>query len=112
LRLREIGGGGVTLETGDRLSSALLAERLEKGDAHALFVLAASAGPEVAEEAKRLWAEDRPDEAFFLDRFAAAVTEGSGPRPRSAEPPPPSARPSCLISPPGAASGTSRTSTS
>ena len=29
----------------------------------------------MAAEVKRLWAEERPDEAYFLDRFAVAVTE-------------------------------------
>jgi hypothetical protein len=65
----------VTLSEGTRFSSAALAERLAGGDAHALVALAATAGPEVAEEAKRLWREEKPDEAYFLDRFAAAVTE-------------------------------------
>ncbi len=45
------------------------------GEAHALVVLAATAGTEVAEEISRHWTEGRPDEAFFLDRLAVAVTE-------------------------------------
>jgi hypothetical protein len=49
--------------------------RLDVGGAHALLALAASAGPEVDAEVDRRWAEGRPDEAFFLDRFAAAVAE-------------------------------------
>jgi hypothetical protein len=36
---------------------------------------AISAGPEVEREIARLWAEDRVDEAYFLDRMAAAVVE-------------------------------------
>jgi hypothetical protein len=67
--------GSVTLETGDVLDGAALAERLRDGEAHALVALAVSAGPEIAEEAARLWADDRPDEGYFLDRFAAAVAE-------------------------------------
>jgi hypothetical protein len=73
--LREVGPTSVTLETGAELRSTVLADRLRAGEGHALVVLAASAGCEVADEAARLWATDRPDEAFFLDRFAVAVTE-------------------------------------
>jgi hypothetical protein len=36
---------------------------------------AISAGPEVEAEIAKLWAEDRVDEAYFLDRLAAAVVE-------------------------------------
>lgn len=75
VEVRGIGVGSVTLATGDVLTSEGLAERLGSGDAHALVALAASAGREVAEEAARLWKDDRPDESYFLDRFAAAVAE-------------------------------------
>jgi hypothetical protein len=68
-------GSTVALEGGIRLTGAALSGRLAAGEAHALIALAASAGPAVAEEAKRLWAHERPDEAYFLDRFGAAVTE-------------------------------------
>ena len=71
VELRGIGAVEVMLATGDVLTSVALADRLREGDAHALVVLAASAGPEVAEEATRLWGAGRPDEAYFLDRFAA-----------------------------------------
>jgi hypothetical protein len=73
--LREVGDQSATLATGDVLESAVLAERLRVGEAHAVVVLAASAGPEVAREARRLWAEGRPDEGYFLDRLAATVAE-------------------------------------
>jgi hypothetical protein len=36
---------------------------------------AITAGAEVEEEVARRWAEDRVDEAYFLDRLAAAVVE-------------------------------------
>jgi hypothetical protein len=65
----------VTLETGEVIEGAALAERLVAGEAHALVAIAVSAGREAADEAARLWADDRPDESYFLDRFAAAVTE-------------------------------------
>lgn len=73
--LRRLRPASVTLETGTELRSTVLADRLRAGEAHALVTLAASAGREAAEETARLWATDRPDEAFFLDRFAVAVTE-------------------------------------
>ena len=73
--LREVGPNSVVLETGDALTSTVLADRFRAGEAHALLGLAASAGHEVADETARLWTEGRPDEAFFLDRFAVAVTE-------------------------------------
>ncbi len=73
--LRSAAPGSVTLETGEVITGAALAERLRDGEAHALVVLAVSAGPEVAAEAARLWADDRPDESYFLDRFAAAIAE-------------------------------------
>jgi hypothetical protein len=73
--LGALGPATATLETGDVLSSAALANRLRAGEAHAVVALCASAGREVAEETARLWSADRPDEAFFLDRFAASVTE-------------------------------------
>jgi hypothetical protein len=38
-------------------------------------VAALSAGVEVADEIARLWASDRVDEAYFLDRLAAVVVE-------------------------------------
>jgi hypothetical protein len=34
-----------------------------------------TAGPEVDAESARRWQDGRPDEAYFLDRFAAAVVE-------------------------------------
>jgi hypothetical protein len=40
-----------------------------------LAVAVVSAGPEVEREIDRRWAEDRVDEAYFLDRYAAAVVE-------------------------------------
>ncbi len=39
------------------------------------FVAAITAGTEVEEEIARRWKQDRVDEAYFLDRFAAGVVE-------------------------------------
>jgi hypothetical protein len=74
--LRAIGPVEVLLQSGPTLRSKALAARLRAGHAHALMLVAASAGPEVADEARRLWGAGRLDEAYFLDRLAAAITEG------------------------------------
>ena len=65
----------IHLSDGTVLTSVPLAERLQKGTAHALVVLVASAGPEVNEQVGLHWKEGRPDEAFFLDRLAVGITE-------------------------------------
>lgn len=65
----------VRLEDGTVLRSRALAEALRAADGQAVVALGVSAGCEVAAEASRLWAAERPDEAYFLDRFATAVTE-------------------------------------
>ena len=67
--------GGQDARATTILNSLVLAQRLRAGEAHALMIIAASAGSEVAQEISRHWSEGRPDEAFFLDRFAVAITE-------------------------------------
>jgi hypothetical protein len=73
--IASIDSGGVRVETGPVLQSSRLAERLRAGDAHALAAIAVTAGAEAETESRRLWADDRPDEGFFVERFAAAVAE-------------------------------------
>jgi hypothetical protein len=68
-------GGSVTLATGQTFASAALAERLRAGGCHAVVAVAATAGPEAEAEYKRHWNEGRPDEGFFVERFAVGVTE-------------------------------------
>jgi hypothetical protein len=65
----------VRLADETELRSPDLAASVRATRGHAVVVLAVSAGREVAAEVGRAWAEDRPDEAYFLDRFATAVTE-------------------------------------
>src|ERR1019366_4105161 len=48
---------------------------LQQAEAHAVFLVAAGAGPETEEEAQRLWHDDKPDEYFFLETFGSAVVE-------------------------------------
>jgi hypothetical protein len=56
-------------------TSRSLARGLRDGAAHGLVALAVTAGQRVDEESRRLWDAGRPDEAYFLDRFGAAVAE-------------------------------------
>lgn len=73
--VRELSAAVVRLANATELRSPDLAASLRATRGHAVVVLALSAGREVAAEVGRLWADDRPDEAFFLDRFATGVTE-------------------------------------
>jgi hypothetical protein len=65
----------IHLSEGIEFDSVRLAERLLAGEAPSVILLAATAGSEVSDEVSKRWSEERPDEAFFLDRFAVAVTE-------------------------------------
>jgi hypothetical protein len=67
--------GRVRLATGQSFSSPALAERLRAADAHAVVAVAATAGPEAEAEYRRHWNEGRPDEGFFVERFAVGITE-------------------------------------
>ncbi|HSC29704.1 MAG TPA: hypothetical protein VLD67_20675 [Vicinamibacterales bacterium] len=49
--------------------------RVYTRDLDAMKIAVLSAGPEVEREVDRLWAADQVDEAYFLDRYAAAVVE-------------------------------------
>lgn len=73
--VHDVSATDVRLADGTELRSAALAEGLLATHGHAVVVLAVSAGREVAAETSRLWGSDRPDAAYFLDRFAVAVTE-------------------------------------
>jgi hypothetical protein len=73
--VRDVSASAARLADGTELRSADLAASLRATRGHAVVALAVSAGREAAAEVGRLWAEERPDEAFFLDRFATAVTE-------------------------------------
>jgi hypothetical protein len=70
-----ISHGEIRLADGATVHAEDLTERFSNGDAHALIAIAATAGKEVSEEVTKHWQEGRPDEGFFLDRFAAGVTE-------------------------------------
>ena len=65
----------VHLEDGTVLSSRVLAEGARRSGTHSISVLAVSAGKEVDDRITKLWAEDKPDEAMFLNAYADALTE-------------------------------------
>jgi len=73
--IRSVEAENILLTNSVELRSVVLANRLRTGSAHALVVVAASAGQEVATRVSELWSEGKPDEAFFLDRFAVGITE-------------------------------------
>lgn len=67
--------GGVTLGTGQSFAAAALADRLRAADSHAVVAVAVTAGREAEAEYRRHWTDGRPDEGFFVERFAVGVTE-------------------------------------
>jgi len=73
--VHEVSDSTILLEDDVQLSSLVLAQRLKAGESQALMILAATAGHEVSKEVTKHWKEGRPDEGFFLDRFAVGVTE-------------------------------------
>jgi len=65
----------VRLDDGTLLSSCVLAEGTRRSGTHSISILAVSAGAEVDERIAELWAEEKPDEAMFLNAYADALTE-------------------------------------
>jgi len=70
----ELKNGAVRIE-GAAFHSERLRRSFEESEAHAAVLAAVSAGPEAEQEAQRLWNEEKPDEYFFLETYASAVTE-------------------------------------
>ena len=70
----ELAGGAVHID-GAVFHSRRLRQILDEADAHGAVVAAVSAGPEAEQKAQELWREEKPDEYFFLETFASAVTE-------------------------------------
>jgi hypothetical protein len=73
--IARLDAGGVVLDSGQSFNSPALAERLRAGESHAVVAVAATAGAEAEAEYRRHWTEGRPDEGFFVERFAVGVTE-------------------------------------
>jgi hypothetical protein len=66
--------GSIRIE-GAQFNSRRLHRTLEDAEAHGVALVAVSAGPELEQEAQRLWQEEKPDEYFFLETFGSAVVE-------------------------------------
>jgi len=70
----ELQNGALRIE-GAAFHSDRLLRTFEESQAHAAVLAVVSAGPEAECEAQRLWSEEKPDEYFFLETYASAVTE-------------------------------------
>jgi hypothetical protein len=70
----EIASHSIRIE-GISFTSKRLHQTLQKAEAHGVLLVAASAGPEVEQEAQKLWREEKPDEYFFLETWGSAVVE-------------------------------------
>jgi len=60
---------------GARFGSSRLQKTLDQAGADGAILAAVSAGPELEQQSRRLWQEDKPDEYFFLEVFGSAVVE-------------------------------------
>lgn len=70
-----LGVDTVRLEGGVELGGRAFADHLRRYDAHGMVGMAVSAGTEVDVACEAMWREGRPDEGYFLERFAVAVVE-------------------------------------
>ena len=70
----ELGGDSIRID-GAEFASPRLVKMLADAHAEKAVLVAVSAGPELEEEARRLWESERPDEYFFLEVFGSAVVE-------------------------------------
>ena len=70
----EINGDSICID-GTPFASKQLRSTLQQAEAHSLIPAAVGAGPEVEEEARRRWLDQKPDEYFFLEIFGSAVVE-------------------------------------
>jgi hypothetical protein len=60
---------------GTSFTSSRLQLTLEQAEAHSVILVAVGAGAEAEEEARKRWADEKPDEYFFLEMYASAVVE-------------------------------------
>lgn len=70
----EFAGDSIQID-GVSFTSRRLRGTLEQAQAHSVILVAVGAGEEAEQEAGRRWAEDKPDEYFFLEILASAVVE-------------------------------------
>lgn len=69
-----VAGGLVTID-GATFTSDRLRKTLSDAEADSAILVAASAGPELELEARKLWEQEKPDEYFFLEVYGSAVVE-------------------------------------
>jgi len=69
-----LGGDGICID-GAHFTSARVRKTLAQAGAHSVVLVAVGAGSDAEEEARHRWLEEKPDEYFFLEMFAAAVVE-------------------------------------
>lgn len=70
-----LGAGGSIVIEGVPFTSSRLRATLESANADRVVLVAVSAGAELEAEAQRRWADEKPDEYFFLEMYGAAVVE-------------------------------------
>lgn len=70
----QINNGSIVIDSVP-FASTRLQSTLQRAEAHGAILVAVGAGPEVEEEAQKLWLEEKPDEYFFLEVFGSAVVE-------------------------------------
>jgi hypothetical protein len=70
----EVAGDEIRID-GAEFRSLRVARTLREAGAHGAVLVAVGAGPEVEEQVSRLWAEEKPDEYFFLEMYGSAVVE-------------------------------------
>ena len=66
--------GNVCID-GVAFSSTRMRKTLQEAEAHGAILVAVSAGPELEQEAQRLWRDEKPDEYFFLEVLGSAIVE-------------------------------------
>lgn len=60
---------------GVAFASTRVRRAMQDSGAHMAAVVAVSAGPEIEQAAQEAWADERPDEYFFLETYGSAVVE-------------------------------------
>jgi hypothetical protein len=70
----EVAGDAVYFD-GLPFVSKRLESTLRQAEAHSVILVAVGAGREAEEEARQRWADEKPDEYFFLEMYASAVVE-------------------------------------
>jgi hypothetical protein len=70
----EISGDSIRID-GVSFQSERLRTMLLDAEAESAILVAVSAGPELERESQKLWAEEKPDEYFFLEVYGSAVVE-------------------------------------